>query len=284
MLIFAPETINVSPINKTIMTVKESWKPVTVGGFTGILMGAGAMYAMRATATSEEASVEQLETIKEAQSNDNLSFREAFEAARAEVGPGGVFRWHGNIYNTYTAEEWKAMSENDKLAFAEKVRPEVSAEEINTNQIADSSYAQVTENQQEVTVGQDDDVQVASTQEATDEASTVKTSDQSVESNDDDVRVVGFGHVQLPDGHYVAVEELDFNGQRVAVIDVDNDGVGDIAMSDFNHNQQADEGEIIDLHTGEALAFTNSVDDDMMYASDENETANVEDTDTSTLL
>lgn len=267
------------------MTVKESWKPVTVGGFTGILMGAGAMYAMRATATSEEASVEQLETIKEAQSNDNLSFREAFEAARAEVGPGGVFRWHGNIYNTYTAEEWKAMSDNDKLAFAEKVRPEVSAEEIDTNQLADS-HVNVTnsENQQVEVVGQDDDVQVASTQEATDEASTVKTSDQSVESNDDDVRVVGFGHVQLPDGHYVAVEELDFNGQRVAVIDVDNDGVGDIAMSDFNHNQQADEGEIIDLHTGEALAFTNSVDDDMMYASDETETANVEDIDTSTLL
>lgn len=267
------------------MTAKESWKPVTIGGFTGVLMGAGAMYAMRATATGEEVSVEQNVTLREAHSNDALSFKDAFEAARAEVGPGGVFRWHGNIYNTYTAEEWKAMSDTDKLAFAEKVSPEVSAEEIDTNQLADSN-ANVTntENQRGEVEGQDDDVQVASTQESTDEASTVKTSDQPVESNDDDVRVVGFGHVQLPDGNYVAVEELDINGQRVAVIDVDNDGIGDVAMSDLNHNQQADEGEIIDLHTGEALAFTNSVDDDMMYASDESETASVEDIDTSTLL
>lgn len=273
------------------MTAKESWKPVTIGGFTGVLMGAGAMYAVRATATGEEVSVEQDATLREAHSNDALSFKDAFEAARAEVGPGGVFRWHGNIYNTYTAEEWKAMSDTDKLAFAEKVSPEVSAGEIDTNQLA-ASQTNTTDPEdihEDVTAQsneshQDDDVQVASTQESTDEASTVKTSDQPVESNDDDVRVVGFGHVQLPDGNYVAVEELDINGQRVAVVDVDNDGVGDIAMSDFNHNQQADEGEIIDLHTGEALAFTNSVDDDMMYASDETETANVEDIDTSTLL
>lgn len=273
------------------MTVKESWKPVTVGGFTGILMGAGAMYVMRAAATGEEASAEQEGAISEAHPNDDLSFKDAFEAARAEVGPGGVFRWHGNIYNTYTAEEWKAMSGNDRLAFTEKVIPEVGAEEIDTNQLADSQENVASnENQQEEDVAQsnevhqDDDVQIAATQKSSDEAHSVQSSDQAVESNDDDVRVVGFGHVQLPDGHYVAVEEVDINGQRVAVIDVDNDGVGDIAMSDLNHNQQADDGEIIDLHTGEALAFTNSEDDDLMYANDESETTTVDDIDPTALI
>ncbi len=273
------------------MTAKESWKPVTIGGFTGVLMGAGAMYALQATATGEEVSVEQDVPLKEAHSNDALSFRDAFEAARAEVGPGGVFRWHGNIYNTYTAEEWKAMSDTDKLAFADKVSPEVSAGEIDTNQLAASQTNTTNSEDQheDITVQsndlpQDDDVQIASTQKPSNEAHSVQSSDQTVESNDDDVRVVGFGHVQLPDGHYVAVEELDINGQRVAVIDVDNDGVADVAMSDLNHNQQADEGEIIDLHTGEALAFTNSGDNDMLYASDESETASVEDIDPTTLL
>ena len=33
------------------MTAKESWKPVTIGGLTGILMGAGAMYGVQAIAS-----------------------------------------------------------------------------------------------------------------------------------------------------------------------------------------------------------------------------------------
>ena len=93
------------------MTTKETWKPVTIGGLTGILMGAGTMYAIENVNTEELASGNNAdEQLKVASVDDNLNFRDAFEAARAEVGPGGVFRWHGNIYNTYTAEEWKAMS------------------------------------------------------------------------------------------------------------------------------------------------------------------------------
>ncbi len=37
--------------------------------------------------------------------NDNMSFNEAFAAAREELGPGGVFTWHGEYYNTFYAEE-----------------------------------------------------------------------------------------------------------------------------------------------------------------------------------
>ena len=83
------------------------------------------------------------------------------------------------------------------------------------------------------------------------ETSQVKSDD------DDDVRVIGFGDVNLADGRSVTVEELEINGQRVAVIDVDKDGVGDFAMSDMNHNNRADEGEVIDLHTGDAVSFHN---------------------------
>lgn len=49
--------------------------------------------------------------------NDGMSFREAFSAARAEVGPGGVFEWRGGIYSTYTAEEWNAMSPAEREEF-----------------------------------------------------------------------------------------------------------------------------------------------------------------------
>ena len=42
--------------------------------------------------------------------NENMTFDEAYAAAREEVGPGGVFSWHGNVYNTFTVEEWQNLS------------------------------------------------------------------------------------------------------------------------------------------------------------------------------
>lgn len=53
--------------------------------------------------------------------NDEMSFGEAFSAARAEVGSGGVFKWNGKLYNTFTAEEWEAMSSEEKSNFQDRV-------------------------------------------------------------------------------------------------------------------------------------------------------------------
>ena len=80
------------------------------------------------------------------------------------------------------------------------------------------------------------------------------------------MRVVGFGEVTLDNGQNVTVQELDVNGQRVAVIDVDQDGEADFALSDINNNHQMDEGEVIDLHTGESVSFTN--DDTADFSAD----------------
>lgn len=49
--------------------------------------------------------------------NDSMSFSEAFAAARAEVGPGGAFEWHGKVYGTYYAEEWNSMSAAEKAEY-----------------------------------------------------------------------------------------------------------------------------------------------------------------------
>ena len=51
--------------------------------------------------------------------NDDMSFTEAFNTARTEVGPGGAFEWHGNIYHTYNKDEWDNMSAEDKAAFGQ---------------------------------------------------------------------------------------------------------------------------------------------------------------------
>ena len=222
-------------------TNNKTWKPVTIGGFTGILMGAGAMHISQSVASA--ASVDEGGQTPELKPLDELSFREAFDTARAEMGPGGVFRWHGNLYNTYTADEWQAMSDERKEELAQEVDPEISPEDIDTDVVTVNETA--------------DSLQT----EANETSDPLLSEASEAEDDSDDVRVIGQGEVTLQNGRNVTVQELEVNGQRVAVIDVDQDGTADIAMTDLNHNRQMDEGEVIDLHTGEALSFTNDEQD-----------------------
>lgn len=215
-----------------------AWKHVTLGGVSGILMGAGLLYAGQATAqtlNSEETpeeekpedvvAPEQGETshtlengLQVAAVNDDMSFGEAFAAARAEVGPGGVFHWHGGIYNTYTADEWNAMSVDQKHDFAQQVKPEISVDQVSTPTDAnthvvvehhvyhhENSHAANDVHQAADTSG---DVQVASQQTA--------------DASDADVHIVGYGEVE---GHVAVGLDTNGDGQAdVAIIDVDDSG------------------------------------------------------------
>lgn len=229
------------------MMKKETWKPVTIGGFTGILMGAVATYGVQAAMNNEDSASESNNNVPVG--FDSLSFKDAFNAARAQMGPGGVFEWRGNLYNTYTAAEWDAKTHQEKVQFAKQVTPQPV---------------------------EDDDVQIASLPKDEDVADNsfnpdnMQTVNNNVTNDDDDVHVVGFGEVELPNGRTVTVEELDYNGQRVAVIDFNQDGTPDVAMSDLNGNHRADEGEVIDLHTGEALTFADETADTVASAEDFN--------------
>lgn len=42
---------------------------------------------------------------------DSMKYEDAFQEARAQVGPGGLFAWHGNVHSTYTQDEWDSLSE-----------------------------------------------------------------------------------------------------------------------------------------------------------------------------
>lgn len=242
------------------MTTKETWKPVTIGGLTGILMGAGTMFGIKAAASvGNEEPTSADDGLKVADVDDSMSFNQAFEAARAQVGAGGVFTWRGNIFNTYTADEWKAMSADEKQLFAEQVKPEVPAADVDTKQVAEN----VQEEENVQVAEADDDVQIAADQNHDAEvnqnydAQLQATTWNELAKEENDVRVVGFNEVEIGNGRTIAMQEIDINGQRVAVIDVDKDGEPDFAMTDLNHNNQMEEGEVIDLHTGEAVSFTN---------------------------
>jgi len=154
--------------------VAKAWKPVTIGGLTGIVLGAGALMAQKAYAASQEADEAPVDEAKqntakvtpavenevvdapvetpvlnEAAISDEMSFEEAFAEARAQVGPGGIFQWHGVIFSTYTADEWEAMTEEEHENYAMLVRPEVEAHEVNTEEIAAQEDVEAVEEPQE---------------------------------------------------------------------------------------------------------------------------------------
>lgn len=243
------------------------WKKVGFGTATGILMGAGAMYATNAyaagkgddaAAASQPGGAAQPHDVEVAHVSEGASFTDAFNSARAQVGPGGVFRWHGGIYNTYTEDEWNAMSDADKAGFAQAVRPEVRASQIAAEQMS-------AEHPQVVVVVQQQPAAAGGNAQGNSGEGTHHVSNDGgdaeqpaheylSEMESSDVHVVSRGYIS---GHQAAGVDVDGDHNAdMVVIDADDDGklsvddvvvypdrsmdtVGNIAQQ---ARQQADDG------------------------------------------
>lgn len=258
------------------MKAKDSWKPVTIGGLTGIMLGAGTMYAIQPKPAhdneEEERSGAESDTSDYARSNvvatsDDLSFSEAFAEAREASGPGGLFTWRGNLYGTYYADEWNAMSDEEKDAFASKAQLKVESEDSADTSLAENAQVESVSTEEDVQIAEETHTEETPVEAAEDVTVASEVSWDDIAQEDNDVRVIGYKEFEVGDDQTVVMQELDVNGQRVAVIDVDKDGIADLGMSDLNHNYQMDDGEVIDLETGEAVIFTN--DDPIESTSDE---------------
>lgn len=231
--------------NTTSKNGTARWQMVSIGGVTGIAMGAAATHAIDALASSggniteaEEvtdnsqaaATEESSATTEVHQANvgEGQSFSDAFAAARAEVGPGGVFMWHGRLYNTYTADEWQAMSDAQKDEFAADVQPLLAQQTVQTQHVE-----QHTVRHHEETV--------------------VRVRDVKEEEH------IGEDDTQQPEVHFLGVESREVEGQTVnvgrmtiddvdvALVDVDNDRVFDVRLMDRNRNGELEENEIEDV-------------------------------------
>ena len=55
---------------------------------------------------------------------DDMSYGQAFAAARNEVGMGGVFGWHGRWYNTFEKDEWTSLSLEQRQQYTEMITGE----------------------------------------------------------------------------------------------------------------------------------------------------------------
>ena len=225
----------------------SSWQKVTIAGVTGIMMGAGAMHVGDAYATEEPAasnegdSVTQPTTshtaengIRVAEIDQNLSFGEAFAAAREEVGAGGVFHWHGRTYNTFTENEWESMSDAEHHQFAQQVAPEIQTNEMPSEHGHSTAQHHEAHHNQKEEISQQPQVrQVSSGQEEV--------------QNEPEVHFLGVNQVQTDDGQTINVGHMTIAEEEVALVDMDNDMIFDVAISDRNHNEQIDEEEVIDI-------------------------------------
>ena len=169
--------------------------------------------------------------------DDEMSFDEAFAAARAEVGAGGAFEWRGGLYGTYYAEEWESMSAEEKAEFGAKF--EFSAVEEAEEQtpidvtldelLAEEPMAEAEE-------------QVAIEEPAFEEPAAEVDAEPEVEVAVDNVYNVSDAH-----GNESSYVQASVNGEDVQLIDVDGDGTIDVMIYDENNDGVIDEAETLDV-------------------------------------
>lgn len=225
------------------------WQEVTIGGVTGIALGVGSTLLMGSASTHEEKQEGTVDsTMNETQEhvdngyaqmassvNDEMSFNEAFAAARAEVGPGGVFEWHGGIYGTYYASEWNAMDSAARDEFYSTV-PWHSASHHHT-----AHNTTTGEHHAETNV---DDNESGNGHEENNEGS----NGGSRETADADIEIIGVEHANLDGEHDSIIGAASVNGQAVYFVDIDGtDDQFDVMMADLNGDSNIDENEVVDI-------------------------------------
>ena len=246
---------------------KSIWKKVAVGAGSGILLGSVATLLSASAplghADGENAEEEGSETHPEwtdgevpvaSSVSDDMSFSEAFTAARTEVGSGGVFEWHGNIYSTFTEDEWNGMT-------AEQIDEYGSHfswhSDNSSTETASSTHSSTSSHSAHAT----DEVEVSEVTQAS------HTEEVAVVDVDPEVEVLGVVHDEESGAN---IAGLAVDGQEVVLIDDNGDETFDVMGADVNGDQQLSQDEIVDI-SGQNLTVNDlggiSNPDGSLYAS-----------------
>ena len=180
--------------------------------------------------------------------SDEMSFDEAFAAARAEVGAGGAFEWRGGLYGTYYAEEWEAMSDAEKDEFGDKFEFTLAEETEDVGEqnltpldtplnelLTEDETTDTTENENLEEVIPEDGV-------LTEDLGSEDGSEPAVEVDVDNVYNVTDAY-----GNESSYVEATVGGEEVQLVDVDGDGNVDVLVYDENNDGTISEAERIDI-------------------------------------
>lgn len=203
--------------------------------------------------------------------NDDMSFTEAFNTARTEVGPGGAFEWHGNIYHTYNKTEWDNMSAEDKAAFGQHFswtgsataqNDEVEVVNVHTaghttghtaghtagHATAQTETAQTeTVQAQPVAQGPQGDEPNYITGNQGPHPQPVASNEPHTVSEESDVQILGVSH---DDETGYTFAQLSVDNHDAIMVDINGDHEFDVLAVDFNDNGKLDDNEYADISGG----------------------------------
>lgn len=217
--------------------------------------------------------------------DDSLTFSQAFAEARAQVGAGGLFEWHGKVYGTFYKTEWDDMSASERADWQSKVDYD---DVLGTDDASAATESHtVVEHVVTVQVQTPQESLVAAVPEDgtyIDEGTTETVADE-----DNEVHVVGVAVHDNGHGGMATIAGLQTGDDMAVVIDVDSDGSIDIVGFDENQNGQfeADElhavsdapfstGDVVGAYVAEAhaqgeAAVVTDLDDGSRYLISEDE-------------
>lgn len=220
------------------------WKRVAIAGTSAIVLGAGTIAATRLLSHDEVAADGNDATaegeLHVAEVDQDLSFADAFADAREQVGEGGVFHWHGNVYSTFTAEEWDSLTPFERDAFALQVQPEIADEVQNPTGVEHTAHHTETHHDQPEA---QPTKQPAEHDQPTD--GTTPAGGAEGDAHEPEVHFLGI-ETDVIDGQQVNVGHMSVDDVHVALIDVDDDRVFDVSIADTNRNNQFDEQDRIE--------------------------------------
>ena len=239
------------------------WKGVLIGGVPGIALGAAGVFAVGTLSAATpgdgdqpegDAPIYETAPVSEAV-NDDMSFSEAFNAAREDVGAGGVFVWHGQIYSTYTSEEWAALTPEQQ---AEYVQSLANAGVIESTGGAESEGLEGEESGLDTDPNAGDEPGEG---ENNNDGEDHNAGPGEPEPNDviggeepgqvdvlgSEVQVEEVGYYENEDGSQGIAAVGTVDGHNAVFVDVDADGVVDSVMVDADGDGVISENEVQDL-------------------------------------
>jgi len=170
---------------------------------------------------------------------DDMSFDDAFAAARAEVGPGNAFEWRGGLYGTFLADEWNEMSDDEKSEYGAKV-----SDVLDDYEFGHEDDEVVVEPLDEPS----GDTEVVVVEDPSDEPEVVVVDEPIDDVNGGiEVEVVNTWNITDASGDQVNMAHMTVDGQDVALIDQDGDGVMDVMVFDENQDGVIDDSDVFDI-------------------------------------
>ncbi len=264
---------NDSHCKKQMPTTSSKFKrknvvPIIAGAGAGIILGTAGAYAMSADEVQDDNMIEPTNdnVLRATSVNDDMTFNEAFAAARTEVGAGGVFEWNGKVYGTYYKDEWDSMSAEDKVSYSSKIEPYLGP----SNATTDDNYND-SENESITSEGlSDDEVAIEqfvdSEQDvAVDDSNAIDDNlivEQSTTDNFVEVEVNSNGDVLIPDEDLVSLEDNDVFDE-IEVL-----GVDDAEPSLYAEDQEIFLIEVDGSNDIEYVAMDSTPEDIDQYTSD----------------